>query len=73
MPILPEPDCKLGYTEHQIEQIMGSRVADFYEWMHGQTGAICMPSNGDPCERSHGFVFYRGDINRFLNKLSVVD
>lgn len=42
---IPPPDCQYGYTETQLDEILGDRIPEFNGWMWGQTMAIC---NGDP-------------------------
>lgn len=72
---LPEPECKWGYTNQQIEQIMGDRVNDFHRWMAGQTVCLCegveynhaekrsIPSGCGP----HGVIIYPSDVMQFLD------
>lgn len=77
----PIPECSLGYTARQIEQLMGSRIHEFYSWMNGQTMAICDGRAFDPEVGSvrdsgcgpHGVVVYSWDAKRFLLGLPVVD
>lgn len=74
---LPPPDCHLGYTKSQINEILGERSEEFNEWMANQTVALC---NGvlfdydtreyepDPmCTQPHGIVFYTHDVDRFIS------
>ena len=72
---LPEPGCRLGYTHDQIVDIMGDQLEDFYEWMYGQTGAICEGrqynrKTGEYEEAcggvAHGTVCYRWDVERYI-------
>lgn len=63
---LPKPACEYGYTSGQLRRIFptgADRVA-FFNWMMGQTGAICPGEL--PCKRKHGFITYVHDVYRFL-------
>jgi len=54
---LPEPASKYGYTPEQIEEILdGDDLADFREWMSGQTMALIDGSS----------VVYAHDLARFV-------
>lgn len=77
---LPDPDCTYGYTEAQIEDIMGSRLEEFNKWMAGQTMAICEGreynhSKGEyvATGHSHGVIVYVGDVMNFLRGFPVLD
>lgn len=78
---IPEPECHLGYTEAQVEEILGSRLAEFRKFMVGQTGAICDGRRYDhdkqeyePTECGpHGPVYYRVDLDHFLRGLPAFD
>lgn len=78
---LVAPECKDGYTDEQITRIMGARLYEFQQWMHGQTGAICegreynheTQEYEDTGEGPHGYITYRQDVERFLLGLPVVD
>lgn len=74
--------CELGYTEDEIEDLMGDRLKEFERWMYGQTMAICggrkynhdtrkyeEACGGNP----HGVIVYRWDADRFLAGLPVID
>lgn len=74
---LPEPECPLGYPKSQLDTIFGDDVARLWQWMRGQTGAICTGTryNHDtgayelsPCAKTgaHGYVVYRWDVERFM-------
>jgi hypothetical protein len=71
---LPEPECKMGYTQHQLKQILGDRLADFDNWMRGQTVALCNGRVYDHDEREykpsdcgpHGWITYAHDLRRYL-------
>lgn len=74
---LPSPECPLGYTTRQLEQILTpQRLESFWEWFTGQTGAICdgrlynheiKAYEPSPCAANpHGMVVYRSDFERFL-------
>lgn len=70
------PDCPYGYTEYQIEEIMGPRMEEFRRWMYGQTQMICdgrqynyekqeyEPTSCGPY--GHGTITYSSDIYLFL-------
>jgi hypothetical protein len=79
---LPTPVCKYGYSQSQIEEIMGPRLAEFYKWMRGQTGAICEGKSYNHDTRSyevscggvsHGFITYPWDVERFLDGRPIED
>lgn len=78
---LPPPECELGYTEGQIEQIVGDRLGEFDRWMNGQTMGLCDGRRYDHEKREHlatgcgphGAVVYGHDLRRFLAGLPVVD
>lgn len=72
---LPAPECELGYTEHQIAQIMGPSLDRFNKWMSGQTMSIC---DGRRYNHKlgqyeatgcgpHGTITYSHDVRRFLS------
>lgn len=70
-----EPLCKYGYTNSQIEEIMGDDLDNFIEWMYGQTMMICegRAYNHETKEYeeacggvSHGTVFFNWDVQRYL-------
>lgn len=78
---LEDPECELGYTEEQLERILGDRYQEFNFWMSGQTMSICdgraynynlkkyEPTGCGP----HGVVVYSWDLDRFLNNLPIID
>lgn len=79
---LPEPKCRLGYTEQQLKEILGSRYEEFNTWMVGQTFSVCVGRlyNHETkqyeigCDGvSHGPATYRADVERFLRGLPVID
>jgi len=81
MALLPAPVCELGYTQAELEQILGDRFDQFDLWMTGQTVAWCdgrqynyetkeyEPTNCGP----HGMVVYPWDLQGFLNNAPVFD
>lgn len=80
--MLPEPECRLGYTHSQLKLILGDRFHDFGHWMHGQTMAICEGKSyshetkqyREACGGvSHGVVIYCWDLERYLAGLPVID
>lgn len=78
---IPDPVCKLGYPETQLEEILGARLKDFNVWMRGQTVSLCdgkywdyeemeyKPSGCGP----HGAVVYSCDVQDFLEGRDVQD
>jgi len=73
--VLPKPDCKLGYTQSQIEQIVGTALMPkFNEFMRGQTLGICEGKQYDPEINGyrlsncgpHGIVTYPCDVQNFF-------
>lgn len=74
---LPEPECQHGYTQTQIEKIMGDRIDAFYRWMRGQTTMLCDGRRYDYTIKSyvpdgcspggHGMIIYRSDVEQYLN------
>jgi len=79
---LPKPECEYGFTDTQVKEIMGSREAEFWTWMRGQTSCFCEgraynhekkayePSCGG---YAHGSVVYPWDVSRFLAGMPVID
>jgi len=72
---LPATECKYGYTEKQISEIIGlERLVEFNDFMRGQTVCLCegrayshelkkyIPTNCGP----HGTVVYPWDVAQFL-------
>lgn len=49
--------CELGATAEEIQALLGERLPEFHDWMHGQTMGLCP---------EHGQVVYRIDLERFL-------
>lgn len=79
---LPPPECSLGYTRAQVEQILQTpaRMLAFDAWMYGQTIGLCdgQRYNHDtkqyePSCGPHGAAYYRVDLQRFLSGLPVID
>lgn len=69
---MPEPICKYGYTQSQVDLIIGlARKDEFAEWMRGQTVSLCEGCDGT--RLAHGFITYRSDVWRFINSMPVVD
>lgn len=72
--VLPDPECKAGYTRDQVREILGDNLDEFDEFMVGQTQSVCDGQiwNHDEmtCQDSdcgpHGVVTYGIDIKRFL-------
>ena len=79
---LPKPDCALGYTDAQLDEILGDRRAEFDHWMRGQTIALCEGRLYDHDTReyyescggvAHGAATYPWDVESFLAGLPVID
>lgn len=83
---LPKPECPLGYTTGQVQEILtaqGRRYERFLHWMRGQTMALCTGQEHDyetntpidtPCAaHPHGPIVYQDDLIRFLSGGHVVD
>ena len=74
--------CKYGMTSSDLHDVFSpEEVAEFYDWMRGQTGAICDGTEWDYAIEDyietdcgpHGMVVYRNDVMRFIEGLPVVD
>lgn len=73
--------CRYGFTENDLDQLLGARRPEFDRWMRGQTQAICdgrtfdygansyVPSGCGP----HGVISYGSDVRRFLSGGPIVD
>jgi hypothetical protein len=79
---LPEPECEMGYSQSQVQEILGNRRTEFYQWMAGQTQTLCdgrsynHETSGyeESCGGvAHGGVTYSHDLYRFLGGLSIID
>ena len=72
-----ERACPLGLTRQEQELALGDQLAEFDQWMRGQTGAICDGQQYShetasywptACyDNPHGFVVYAWDVERFLS------
>lgn len=62
-----KPQCVLGYSEHQVCQLIGEkRMDEFRTYMLMKTYAVC---NGNGlCSEAHGDVFYPADVLRFIEQ-----
>lgn len=72
----PKPECRLGYTEVQLDAILGDRRANFNRWMRGQTIALCGgPRDGGDrtCTVPHGVAVYPWDLENFLRGGPILD
>jgi hypothetical protein len=76
--------CPHGYTEEELIGIIGQdSMIKFWNWMDGQTVALCdgREYNYDTREyrdsacvdNPHGIVVYRWDLERYLRRLPVID
>ncbi len=77
---LPKPECSLGYTDDQLDQILGQRRQEFNKWMSGQTVALCDGREYDyatggyiPTGKAHGSATYPQDLQRFLDGRPIID
>lgn len=82
---LPTPECEIGFTDRQVDEILEANKytrEEFDQWMYGQTGAICegRAYNHDRQEYeercggvAHGFIYFTWDVERFLDGLPVID
>lgn len=76
-----KPECQDGYTRRQIEALMGPRLAEFDDWMYGQTMTICDGRAYNHGLREyestgcgpHGAIAYSHDVARFFAGGRVVD
>ena len=65
-----KPECVLGYTVNQLEEILGDRIDEFGQWMRGQTMALC---EGQRDGEAHGVAVYPWDLKRFLENRHIID
>lgn len=71
---LPDPECLYGYTQPQLDQILGERQDDFREFMRGQTISLCDGKKWNYASQReeesgcgpHGAVVYPTDLRRFM-------
>lgn len=79
---LPESTCQFGYPTEQVKEILGDDAHRFWNWMRGQTMAVCDAKVWNPeteeyevaCSGiEHGYVVYGHDLERFLLDLPVID
>lgn len=73
--ILPEPKCIYGFTNKQIQTIMGNRLEAFQKWMRGQTVCCCpgMSQGCDNTDHRDSTIVFEEDVVRFLKGLPIVD
>jgi len=78
---LPKPECSLGYTDFQLDEILGDRRREFSRWMRGQTVAVCDGREYDHANKvyvetgcgPHGVATYAWDLERFLDGRPIID
>lgn len=80
---LPAPECVGGYTNRQIEEIVGTaRLDQFWHWMRGQTMMLCEGKkyNHDTKQYeeacggvAHGGIVYACDLRGFLSHGIILD
>jgi len=80
--MIPEPDCTYGYTESQLEEILGNDLDRFWRWMYGQTMCLCQGQSYNHETKNyeeacggiaHGPVVYPWDLARYLAGRTVAD
>jgi len=85
---MPVPECAMGYTRAQVEQMFGLFMHNFDEWMSGQTTVLCTGKEYDHAKNQyvaarcagcaekpggHGGVYYIDDVHRFILGLPIID
>ena len=81
---LPEPTCRLGYTEDDLRVIFPdeSTRKEFFVWMYGQTFASCDGREYDhdrreyheACDgKKHGAAYFPWDVERFIRGGRIID
>lgn len=78
---LPKAECRYGYTTDQVKEIVGDRLAEFQDYMKGQTQTLCSGSGYNHETKKyyatgcgpHGCVTYGIDIWRFLHNRPPLD
>ncbi len=77
---LPKPECKLGYTDQQLDEILGDRRQEFNKWMSGQTVGLCDGREYSYSTKkyvdtgeAHGPATYVSDLERFLSRKAIID
>lgn len=80
---LPEPECQMGFTRKQIEEMFGTiGVSQFFEWMSGQTVCQCdgkaynhEKKTYEPtgCTHPTSTIYYMGDVKRYVEGLPIID
>lgn len=78
---LPKPQCKYGYPDKQLEEILKDEYRTFLNWMNGQTMTLCDGREYDHKLEEyrstgcgpHGAVVYKHDLEGFLNGRQVWD
>jgi hypothetical protein len=71
MKTLEPPACRYGYTDEQVERIVGDQIDAFNHWMAGQTLAVC--DGTGRCRKAHGTITYQIDLLRFLDGHTPLD
>jgi len=79
--MLPDPDCRHGYSFDLLEEALGEeRFDELMHWMGGQTLMLCDGRRYDPVTESytetheaHGPVVYAWDVKRFLAGGPILD
>lgn len=74
---IPAPSCPTGYTNDDLDAILGDRRPAFARWMAGQTVSLCdgrtfnyTTRRYEPSEcadHPHGAVTYGADLRAFLD------
>lgn len=75
--------CPHGYTEEDLQTLLGDRYQTFMHWMRGQTVSECdgFKYNHETSEyelsdcsnQPHGTIYYSHDVKRFLKGKPIID
>lgn len=73
-PALPEPACRMGYTDEQVDEILGPRRDEFTRYMARRTWTVCDGRTWDHDRRKlvpsgcgpHDAVVYTRELVDFL-------
>lgn len=80
------PDCRYGFSDDYLRaNLSDAQYKALKNWMHGQTIMLCdgrrynyetkeyEPSECGEKGEAHGAVLYTHDVNRWANRLPVID
>lgn len=68
--VIPEPECRFGFSERQLAELLGHRMAEFREYMLMKAHPRC---EGVDCSEPHDDVYYAHDVRRFVEHQDAVD